>query len=233
MIKTKDVIYCFLPIILAIGIGASHMDAQPKKILSENEKEAILEKKLENSVSLTIKEGEVSKLLSQLMSKFDIKIRIHQSAKDAGLDKSDLISFDFQQTRLRTALDLFLEPYECTYHIKDDILVLLTKDEATNNLRVKMYPCRDILKMIEDTDPELKQLNKNSDKQKKVFSAETRYELTFLIENTVNPESWESTEGFGTQRILNGVLIVNQTEIVHAKIGKLLENLRKNLTAKR
>ena len=53
-------------------------------------------------------------------------------------------------------------------------------------------------------------------------------ELISLIENTIAPDSWESTEGLGTIRAFPSTLslIVNQTQEVHDQIQDLLEKLR-------
>ena len=227
---------CLAILVITLIFSSTGKFLSAQSPTSETEKESIVEKKLETEISFQQKDDKFSKLVAHLVEACSLKIKIHQSAMDAGLANDDLISFDYEKTRLRTALTLFLDKYECTYRIKDDILILMTRDEAQNHLRMKLYPCRDILKWIEDADPELKQkVNKSTDKAtetqkaKTIFSADTRHELTFLIENMVAPDSWEGSEGLGTHRILNGILIVSQTEEVHSKINKLLKQLRKTL----
>ena len=206
--------------------------AQERPAPKQANKELKLERKLEKEVSLKLKNGSLKQLVEYLKTNYDIKLQLHKSSR---LTLDEKITFEFQNTRLRTALDLFLETFDCTYRIKDDFLIFLSEEEAENHVRVKVYPVRDILKMIEDEDPELAKQNQaqaSRSKPKTVFSAEARYELTYLIETIISPDSWESTEGLGNQRILNGLLIVGQTEKVHVKLQKFLDNLRKHMAQK-
>lgn len=51
-------------------------------------------------------------------------------------------------------------------------------------------------------------------------------ELTELLTNAIEPDTWASRGGVGYLQILNGVLVVRQYEGVHADIRELLADLR-------
>ena len=258
---------------------ATHALAQ-KETASQTENEASLEKLLEKRISVDIKEQENSEFV-KVLKKAGFNIQIHQSAMDAGLGPDDLISIKFEDTRLRTVLELFLENYDATYRIKDNQLILMTKDEAQNHLRVKVFQCRDILAKIkpkrirslkaakslggpgggfgnsraggakfnlgirapkqqDDAKKQSKATQKSSESKKSdkdsadevpkddpYFYVSPAEQLIELIETTIDPDSWESTEGLGTIRELNGLIIVAQTESTLGKIDRLLAQLRK------
>jgi len=50
--------------------------------------------------------------------------------------------------------------------------------------------------------------------------------LTEIIESVIEPQSWEASGGAGAIRSFNGLLIVRQSDRVHAQIEDLLAEMR-------
>lgn len=53
--------------------------------------------------------------------------------------------------------------------------------------------------------------------------------LAALIANTIDPESWADAGGPGSIMEYNGLLVVKNSQPVHAKVKKLLEMMRESI----
>ena len=139
--------WTILPAVLFALLSAGVIQAQTEQASIEAQ-EKIVERKLETVATLDFEDTEFSSVVDFLDKKHDLKVQLHQSAIDAGLGMDDLVTMNFNATRLSTALDMFLEKYDATFTIKDNCLILLSTDEAQNHLRIKVYDCRKLLAEI-------------------------------------------------------------------------------------
>ncbi len=274
-------------IVFIIALTASQAWAQ-SEIISQSDNETNLEKKLEQRISVNLVDKEFGNFVSTLKTKYRFNVLIHQSAKDAGLADDDLVTMQFEDTRLRTVFDIFFGRYDATYCIKDNFVVIMTVDEAQNHLRVKVYPCHDIITTIKPkrkpaiqgggfgntgskvggpafnmtdqqavqakgksatppqeksagqdkttaktktTNPATSKSDSPSEKEDlndpRKFISPTQ-QLIDLVRGTIDPDSWEETEGLGTINAVGNLLVVCQTEQTHTKIRRLFEQLRKH-----
>ena len=97
--------------------------------------------------SLDFQETPLRDVINQLKDKFDIPIIADKKAfEDAGLDlDTTVITQNVSGISLRSALRLLLGDVDLTYLIKDEVLMITTKDKAAENLVIKVYPVGDLV----------------------------------------------------------------------------------------
>lgn len=178
---------------------------------------------------------EVTKELAQIL---DVNLVIDGTVPETGLSDDTLITISLRDTRVATALELMLKPYDCTYAVKDGILILLSKDEAANPayMVVRVFDCRDLIANLEpETRTQYVEVRGASDPvgtpqtQPVESIIEPGQRLVELVENTIAADSWESNGGSGTIKELDGVLVIQQTPFVIAQVAKLLDDLKSTL----
>jgi hypothetical protein len=173
--------------------------------------------------------------------KFDspVTLKIERTAVEAGL-----------------ALKLILEPLQLGYTIRDNIVVISTAQKLADLLEIRVYNVRDLLvggadeKLVSQAAvksgraglasiPSLLPVaaaqigqgfgggaNKGSDAQ--TGSSQDAAFVEVVVDN-VEPETWNEVGGSGSASVYNGLLVVRQTDAVHAKIVELLELMRQSL----
>ncbi|MFM7108395.1 MAG: VWA domain-containing protein, partial [Planctomycetaceae bacterium] len=104
---------------------------------------------LEKEVSRTFdfQETPLRAVISQLQDEFNIQIVPDmQALTDAGIDlDATTVTQKLQGVSLRSALRLLLREPGLTYVIKDEVLLITTKEKAQENLVVKVYPVADLV----------------------------------------------------------------------------------------
>ena len=171
------------------------------------------EQALKKIVSLKFEKTPFSKVEQKLETLSGLNFFLHDSASDDDLADYNEISFELVDTPLDKALSLLLGTANATYVIDDGIIVLISLDEADDYkwLRLKMYDCRDLVKVLlakNRPDP-------NGDQT-----------LLDMVQSMVGPDTWEETgRGTGTVVLADGTLIVKQTEQIHQQIEKFLADL--------
>ena len=171
------------------------------------------EQALKKIVSLKFEKTPFSKVEQKLETLSGLNFVLHHSASDDDLAHDDEISFELVDTPLDKALSLLLETKNATYVIDDGIVILISLDEANDDewLRLKMYDCRDLVKVL---------LAKNRPDPN---GGQT---LLDMVQSMISPDTWEETsDGTGTVVLADGTLIVKQTEQIHLQIEKFLADL--------
>jgi hypothetical protein len=102
-----------------------------------------LDKPVEN---LDFSETPLRDVIAQIQDSQGIPVQIDAKAlEDAGLDLEAPITRNVSGISLRSALRLLLGDLDLTYLIKDEVLLITTKDKAAENLVVKVYPVADLV----------------------------------------------------------------------------------------
>ncbi|NCY02446.1 MAG: hypothetical protein EBX36_05930, partial [Planctomycetia bacterium] len=96
---------------------------------------------------LNFQETPLRDVINQLKDKFDIPILADKKAfEDAGLDlDTTLVTQSVSGISLRSALRLLLGDIDLTYLIKDEVMLITTKEKAAENLVIKVYPVGDLV----------------------------------------------------------------------------------------
>ena len=110
------------------------------------------EKRLYDALDQTVDELDFQEtplrdVINQLKDKYDIPILADKRAfEDAGLDlDTTVVTQNVSGISLRSALRLILGDIDLTYLIKDEVMLITTKDKAAENLVIKVYPVGDLV----------------------------------------------------------------------------------------
>lgn len=150
------------------------------------------------------------------------------------LDESEKsIQLDLPERSVRQLLDIITEVREnLRYKVEDGVVKFVTKEELVGGQVLRMYEVRNLIRPVRDFPG--REINiqpsggvPESDEEipERDFLVITEDALDSLIRDNVAPESWNADPA-NSLRISNGTMVVNQTPEVHAKIQKLLEDLR-------
>jgi hypothetical protein len=141
-------------------------------------------------------------VIAQLKDMVQIPIQLDLKAlEDQGVDLEAPITKDISGVELRSALRLILGDLDLTYLVKDEVLLITTKEKASENLIVRRYPMPSWIPVDEA--------------------------LIDTVQNvTGGPGAWADGGGIGAIRPGPGrsnSLIVSQTEEVHEEVVALLD----------
>ena len=85
-------------------------------------------------------------VIAQIQDAQGIPVQIDMKAfEDAGLDLETPVTRSVSGITLRSALRLLLGEIDLTYIVKDEVLLITTKEKAAENLVVKVYPVADLV----------------------------------------------------------------------------------------
>jgi tetratricopeptide (TPR) repeat protein len=85
-------------------------------------------------------------VIAQLQDSQGIPVQIDTKAfEDAGLDLETPVTKSVSGISLRSALRLLLGELDLTYLVKDEVLMITTKDKAAETMVVKVYPVADLV----------------------------------------------------------------------------------------
>ncbi|NBW97426.1 MAG: hypothetical protein EBR28_12030, partial [Planctomycetia bacterium] len=85
-------------------------------------------------------------VIAQIQDSQGIPVQIDTKAfEDAGLDLETPVTKNLSGISLRSALRLLLGDLDLTYLVKDEVLMITTKDKAAETMVVKVYPVADLV----------------------------------------------------------------------------------------
>jgi hypothetical protein len=210
---------------------------------------------LNEPTELDFTDQEFRQVISEIQDKHNIPIFIDQSAIDAGLSPEDSVTINMSGVSLGSALTLFLHGFDCTFIVKNEFLIIATKDSCPYVVRT--FNCREIFEHLQPTgtgsgllgntagadllggnklsaggtDSILRGLLGGED-----FVADPRVQTRImqLIQKMVSPESWEEgLEQAGALEFAGAVLFVRQQGPEIEQIGQVLDDLLNELEQQR
>jgi hypothetical protein len=96
--------------------------------------------------NLNFTETPLRDVIAQLKDSQGIPIQLDMKAlEDAGIDLDTPVTKDLSGISLRSSLRLLLGDIDLTYLIKDEVLLITTKEKAGENLVIKVYPVADLV----------------------------------------------------------------------------------------
>lgn len=178
-----------------------------------------IERALESTISGTwdFTDTPLSEVINQIRDDHGIEIQFDtKSLEDGGIDAATTtLTRNVAGLSLSDALDLLLSQHELSYVVKNSVLLITTKSAAEEIVDPRVYNVGDLIDGDDD------------DYEK----------LIEILTMTVQPDSWDENGGSGSvvdyPRLQ--ALVIMQTRPTHAKIEKLLDDLRetKKVTAAR
>ena len=172
------------------------------------------EKTLKKVVDLNYTETPFKDVEGMLESITGLNFLLTSSAQDDSLGDDEPMTFHLTGMPLNKALFLMLETRNATYVIDEGVVVIISLDDLDNEkyFRVKVFDCRKLVEFFPRTQP----------------STEDRT-LLDLVQSMVRPGSWQDTgQGLGQVQVVNGLLVVAQTEAILQEIENFLSDLESN-----
>ncbi len=201
------------------------------------DKEAVLRKLSDQRVPARFgAEGEgapLEEVASYLQNVTGINFILSAKVREELDDEEKSILLDLPERSVKQLLDIITEVREnLRYKIEDGVVKFVTKEELVGGQVLRMYEVRDLIRPVRDFPG--REINiapsggvPESDEEvtEREFLVINEDNLDSLIRDNVAPESWDADPA-NSLRISNGTMVVNQTPEVHAKIQKLLDDLR-------
>ena len=137
----------------------------------------------------------------------NISIRVDDVAllDDLGIVEDEPISFIANGITLRSALNLMLPKLGLTTVIRDEVLMITSKNAAQSLLETRVYNTR----VLDGIDAE---------------------QLAAILETSIPGAHWKDEGGEGTVAALDSALVVMQTQATHEKIVDLINQLHRHQT---
>jgi hypothetical protein len=176
-----------------------------------------IKRALKEQVSLNLGRVSLKEGLDYIGDKFKIEVQLDGNAiRDVAIDPTATpIDLTIKNVALRSALDLILSPFNLTYVIKDEVLLITSKDKAATMLETRLYDVRDIVAREGENHTEIVTFDPLMD----------------AVRMTVNPQTWDVNGGpcslmsFNSNGICG--LIVVQTYHGQDQVENLLTQLRR------
>jgi hypothetical protein len=209
-------VVCISIFTLAAGGDEPLLPTQPQP----TEREARVLAALDEPTAVDFAEQPLTDVIDFLKQKHEIEIQLDNKAlADAGVGSDTPITRSLHGMSLRSLLRLTLGELDLTYVVGNGYLLITSKTEAENLLRVRVYPVGDLVTTDSEFRPPLGPgATPGSDFQP----------LIELIASCVAPTTWNEVGGPGsiTGHRSSQALTVAQTEEVHEEVAELLAVLR-------
>lgn len=160
---------------------------------------------LETRITLDIHEMPLEKFAEVMSNELEVPVDIDlASLEDMGLSEDLPISLRVQGVAAKTAFEMALHLDELVVMVLPHGLMIVTKDEASLELIRQIYDVSDLI-------------------DGEIVRSE---DLTGLINQLIEPDTWELLGGPGTINVWESKFIISNTWEVHTEVGLLLETLR-------
>jgi hypothetical protein len=173
------------------------------------------------SSGLQFTEEPLENIIDFLQAEYKIPILLDLPAlEDAGLISAMPVTARLKNMSLRSALRLLLKPTDLTYVLRNEVLLITTRDSAQSKLVTGIYDVRDLRQAVRPPN------------QPAGASAWADYdELIGVLTECVSPETWKENGGGrgNVRRIHPGILVVYQSPEVHSEIAELFDAVRQTL----
>ncbi len=185
--------------------------------------------KLKNlKLTIDFKDAALEEVLDYLREIANINLVV-----DAGVSAEDTkVSITLTEVAMSSVLKLLLEPLECGVMLKDNVLMVMRKEDIRERtLKLELYDCRDLLYPIRDF-PGIDIALKSDQIGTEIIDTTgvqepTEIPLEELIRAHTGGATWD--ENPRTSCLLqNGILVVRQSPDVHREIIRLIDMLRRN-----
>jgi hypothetical protein len=114
-------------------------------VTTSNPEDLAAEAKLE--LPFSVDSGSIFQdVVENITQNVGLQVILDESAKDTITRDTEIEeNFSLHEISLRSALDLLLKKYDCTFTIKDGMLVILSEDEAESEQIIRVYDVSDIV----------------------------------------------------------------------------------------
>jgi hypothetical protein len=163
-----------------------------------------IRRELAKSTTVDFVETPLMEVAGFLEDVHQIQIEVDANALDSSGVTTDVpVTCSLTNVSLHSLLRQILKPYDLSFVIDNEVLMITSRDEAQANPEVRVYNVDGLAteKSIDD--------------------------LIKVIMSTCTPESWKTSGGFGQIEKYQGKLVVRQSVEVQWEITQLLADLRR------
>lgn len=165
-----------------------------------------LDELLEAKGSFQAEEATLKGFAAALETALDTSVVLKTTKlEEVAIDTDMPLTYKLKNVRVQTALKLILGDAGLAYVLEDDVLLITTPEDAGSQLVTRVYDCCDLLDVNEN-------------------SAQGLFEV---ITTLVDSDSWDFS-GPSPQADFKGLLVISQSQEVHEKIEKFLNQLHKS-----
>ncbi len=205
---------------------------------------------LEQNVTCDFENEPLKDALSNLAKQANINLVLNaQAIKEEGVTQHHSVTLQvLQPAKLKTCLELILEPLQLTYGVRNDVLEITSRRVQRGMMLTKVYNVADLVVPIpglsdESGNSKLRFEDWSIAQQRAIVApspepaappepVNTQAGLATLIRTittTVAPQTWDETGGPGAIQPFAGnlSLVVSQTADIHEQIAELLEQMRR------
>jgi hypothetical protein len=179
----------------------------------------------------TIEASSFQEFAALVRKKFGLNLYLHPSAiADCDFDNQEL-ALHGHSMKLGKSLELMLDQFEADYLV-DDQVVKIVSQEVVGESQFLTRRIVDFRPLIKEAMQDRLGLYSNDKEPPQAWeiSMIVEEELIELIQQTVDPDSWDGRNGNGTIASLNGVFVILQTRRGHESVERLLRDLTERLT---
>ncbi len=169
----------------------------------------------QDSADFSFNETPLAEALNSIAQRFGVQIVLDlQALEEAGMGGDTPVTDELRRVMLPVALSMLLHPYDLTYLLANEVVLVTTTDVAYQELTVSVYSVADLVQFGEG----------------KVGGGKQDFDtLVDLIQQQISPDSWSKVGGPGAIETSYNTssLVVSQREDVHEELNRLLSGLRR------
>ncbi|MGB7345534.1 MAG: hypothetical protein WBD20_15075 [Pirellulaceae bacterium] len=174
--------------------------APARKFASPEESEARIRSLLSSEAELPFFDAPLSEVADYISDVFEFPVLIDRRAlEEIGIDDEALVNLDVGKISLRSGLKLILRDLDLTYAIKNEVLMITTKEAADQFLVVMSYPLPSEMK--DDAG------------------------VVNAITSLVRPANWSSAGGPASLFVVENSLFVSANEEIHEEVADVIKKL--------
>lgn len=164
-----------------------------------------IEAALESQSQFEFVDTPLSDAMEFIARQHEITILLDKVAlTDVGIPVDEPVDLIIHDVRLDSALNLLLRPLELDYILRDETLTITTDEVAENTLETRVYNLRHFPQMAGDGIDE-------------------------ILEDSIPGAAWKANDSVGgTVHMIEGGMVVTQTQRVHRQIVELLQQLERH-----
>jgi hypothetical protein len=177
------------------------------------DKERSLLKALNSVMTVDFKKSAFRDVIDYIMEKTGQTIVLDQeSLKEAMVEYDDPVTFKGKKLAVRTILKKVLGDVGLTYVIQEGTIQVVTPQKARETVVARAYPIGDLASVLDMRFPPL---------VRRIQMLQNVAQLIDLIQNTVEPSSWQANGGAGTISFYEPTmsLVIRQSAEMHYQLG--------------
>ncbi|MDG1806409.1 MAG: sigma-70 family RNA polymerase sigma factor [Pirellulaceae bacterium] len=195
------------PVIASAKPSAKRRSVDHHSIESLSENELRILESLKKPANFDFFETRMEDVLAEISDNYELKIYIDPAAQRNAETpiRELLIVKKIRNISLESALDVILDSHQLTSIIKNEMLLITSKDIAKSTATTRLYPCPSDWPI-------------------------TNVELMETIFDSVSPESWEKNGGHGNISPVADGVVISAPQAIHRKVNGLYSQLQRLYT---